>query len=110
MLPPQSLIDSLSIRVFFITQVDYDENNRHIAEVKIKFFTEDGQMTAIIKRELVVQILEKEVPVLVAGSAFQDVDLAEVQIYPLNGKDYIRTTPSDASCDNLGKLPGITRQ
>jgi len=108
--PLPVLIDSLSPPIVFITQVDYDvDENKAIAEVRIKYFADDAQETAIVEREVVVHLLKKKILVLTAGSDRHDVHFAEVKIYPHEGKEYIRIVLNDTPYDNLGKLPKINR-
>ena len=104
----QELIESLTFRVVFITQVDMD-SDMCIEKVNVKYFAEQRQKSIQLRRRDVISLLDNEILILTAGGNSKDVDFAEVLGYPENNPKFIKTKPNDELHDNLGNLPRIPR-
>jgi len=106
----ETLIESCLKQLLFIAEVDYDEENRNIAEVEIVSFYKDKPETTSIPRRDVVALLKDKFRIWTIGVTKQGRPcFANVIMHPVNGEEYIMTTANDEPCDNLGNLPSITR-
>lgn len=97
-----------------IIAVGYNENHKHITEVCIG----ERKMTNVFsvrkesRNEVISKVKSKFNNVVTIAEIRKghrtEIHMAEVIVYPLKGKEYIKTVRDDIEEDNLGDLREIS--
>lgn len=104
------MINDPAVKVLFITEVDYDVDNRYVERAKVEFLSGNEQTARILERKDIVELLKNKTDILTLWADRRGkTHFAKVINHQVNGEEYIRTTTHEASWDNLGDLPSISR-
>ena len=95
-------------KISCIYAVHYDEDTRHISQVKARINPASGTLEPLrvyTKSEILNQIDTGFYVVTMVKGGVDHVVGAEVMAYTINGKRYLKTVANDTEEDNLGELP-----